>query len=140
MVPPSLVVRPWSSVPGPPSLVLRPWSSVPGLPSPAGQTRPRTRDPGRGTEGPGTQDEGLRDQGQIYFFLAPAAAGFTSMLAAVIRYMMVAFAPTFRSPVTFVLASRAISHFSVPFCTTTASGLTSSTGPVTWYVFVAAKA
>ena len=40
--------------------------------------------------------------------------------------------PFFRSPVTFVAASFAISHFSLPFWTTTLSAFISRTGPVTW--------
>src|SRR5439155_593525 len=67
-----------------------------------------------------------------------AAAGLTSMVAAFIRYSIVTFSPTLRSPVTLVMASRPISQRSLPFSTTIMSSLSSSTGPVTWYVLGAA--
>src|SRR5690242_13360686 len=63
----------------------------------------------------------------------------TLTAAAVILYWIVTLAPTLRSPVIFVLASRATSHRSFPFWTTIMSLLTSSTGPVTWYVFGAGE-
>src|SRR6266571_4262188 len=55
----------------------------------------------------------------------------TFTTVAVIRYSIVTFAPTFKLPLTFVTASRAISHLSFPFCTTIASERISRTGPVT---------
>src|SRR6185312_3792510 len=61
-----------------------------------------------------------------------ALAGFsalpplTSMDAADIRYWMVTVAPTLRSPVTFVEASRAISQRSLPFFTVIVSLVSSS--------------
>src|SRR5213075_2945418 len=64
---------------------------------------------------------------RTYFF-----ASFTSTSVAVILYLMVTLAPCLSSPFTLVFASRAISHFSLSFSTTTASGRTSRTGPVTW--------
>src|SRR6202035_5340775 len=66
------------------------------------------------------------------FFLAAAFSGLTSTVAAVMRYSIVTLAPTLRSPVTLVEASRAISQRSLPFWTTIMSAVSSSTGPVTW--------
>src|SRR6476660_4924192 len=78
--------------------------------------------------------------GLVASFFAPLPA-FTSMSVADIVYVTVTFSPTFRSPVTFVLASRLISQRSFPFWTAIIESVTSSTGPVTWYVFPpAAKA
>src|SRR2546426_499272 len=71
-------------------------------------------------------------------FAAALLAGFTSIEVAVIRYSTVTLAPTLSSPVTFVEASRAISHRSLPFWTAIMSFVTSSTGPVTWYVLAIA--
>src|SRR5579864_5329391 len=65
-------------------------------------------------------------------FAAGALSALTSTVAAVMRYSIVTFAPTLRSPVTLVAASRPISQRSLPFCTTIMSLVSSSTGPVTW--------
>src|SRR5262245_49436899 len=82
----------------------------------------------------------LHTHGSYFFFSVVAFSSFTATVVAVMRYSMVTLAPTFSSPVTFVFASRPISHFSLPFCTTIESSVTASTGPVTWYVFPAPKA
>ena len=59
-------------------------------------------------------------------FLPPLRSYFfTSTDLAVIEYSIVTFAPTFRSPVTFVSGVRAISHFSLPFWTTILLSVTS---------------
>lgn len=70
-----------------------------------------------------------------FFFasvLAAPLSAFTSTSVALIVYVMVTFDPTFTSPLTFVLESRAISHRSFPFCTAIIVSFTSRTGPVTW--------
>src|SRR5215211_3380152 len=51
---------------------------------------------------------------------------------------MVTLAPGLRSPVTLVSLSREICHFSLSFWTVIEESVTSTTGPVTWYVLVAA--
>ena len=63
-----------------------------------------------------------------FFFLL---SSLTSTLVAVILYLIVTREPFFRSPSILVSFVRAISHFSLSFSTVTASGVTSSTGPVT---------
>jgi hypothetical protein len=57
---------------------------------------------------------------------------FTSTVAADIRYSIVTLAPTFRSPVTLVSAERAISHFSLSFCTTMTSSRTAGQQTPRW--------
>lgn len=64
--------------------------------------------------------------------LSVLAALFTSTSFAVMVYMIVTLSPTLRSPVTFVLESRATSNFSLPFMTVIMLSSTAVTGPVTW--------
>jgi hypothetical protein len=58
---------------------------------------------------------------------------FTSIPVAVSMYVIVTFAPTLRSPVTFVFELRAISQRSFPFCIAIMLSFTSKTSPVTRY-------
>jgi hypothetical protein len=63
----------------------------------------------------GPQLSSGRTYGSYFFFPDAAFSSLTVTVAAVIRYSMVTLAPTFSSPVTFVLESRSSSHFSRPF-------------------------
>jgi len=111
-----------------------PWRHARSMPDSRDPATPPAPAPTEAGSPFGPSDSPTRFREDPFFLGAAlaAAAGFTSMAVAVIQYSIVTFAPTLSSPVTLVLAFRAISQRSVPFCTAIMSLVTSSTGRVNW--------